>query len=152
MSSEKFEVTLRPDPLARALVIATGILLTLAGGWILAVSGLPQAWSVLGVLAWILKAAREFQGLRRAFREVDGIVIDAAGGVSVLSPQGERTPARWLTGSFASPAIAWFRLRLPGGGSCGELLIGHRTDAADWHRLHLAWQLGRRSFGHRGAA
>jgi hypothetical protein len=145
-------VTLRPDPLARALVTAAGVLLTLAGGWILAVSLLPPGWRVLCVLAWVLKAGREFQGFRRAFRDVDGIVINAAGGVSVLSRQGGRTPARWLTGSFASPEIAWIRLRLPGGTAYGELLIRQRMAAQDWHRLHLAWQLGQRSFGHRGPA
>ena len=152
MSSEKFEVRIRPDPLARGLVVGAGIVLTLAGGWILASAQLPPPWRALCLVIWTLRAMHEFRGIRLAFRRVDGICIDADGGVAVISPGGERTAARFLTGSFATPAVAWFRLRLPGGCRYGEFLIRQRTPARDWHRLQLAWQLGRRTFGHRGRA
>ena len=112
------------------LVVGSGILLTMIGATVLVFAHLPPAWRALGLLLWLWRAFREFAGFRDAYCQVDGIVIDSAGGVAVLSPGGERMPARYLSGSFVTTEMAWFRLRLPGGCRYGELMIRRRTAAA----------------------
>ena len=152
MSSAKFEVTITPDPLTRAFVVGAGILLIGLGTGVLAFSHLPPGWRAVALAVWIVKGMLDFRHLRQAHQRVAGIVIGADSTIAVVSPDGVQTPVRYLTGTFAVPTVAWLRLRLPGGCRYGELLVARRLCAATWHRLQLIWQLGRRSFGHRGPA
>ena len=152
MSSKTFEVRIRIDPLSRRLVVAAGYALTLAGAFILAVSQLPISWRAAGLVFWLIGSALQFRDLRRAYRQVSGIVLNAAGELAIFNPGGERIPVRRLPGSFAVPSFAWFRLRLPDGSRYAELLIRQRISSLDWHRLQLAWKQGPRTFGHRGPA
>ncbi len=152
MSSAKFGVNLRPDPVLRRLVLLTGAAALIAGCALICGFRLPLALRVALVAVWIANGLWELHRQVRGSQRVRSIRLDAAGDVTVISPDGRTAKSALTTGTIVSTGVAWLRILQPDGSHHGELLLRGRTENQTWHRLQLIWQQRREGFGHRGRA
>lgn len=144
MSSTAFSAEIRPDPFLRRIVLASGTGLTLLGSFLILVLPVHPVLWLAGSIAWLVLAAFELRGLRRAWRICHVIRFHADGSVVVLSPGQDWRPARLLPGGILLRRAGWIRLLLvsPGGKKrvLGELIRGDSRRSADWRRLQVIWR------------
>lgn len=148
MSSNIFEVVLRPDPTLRRLVLWTGIA-AISGGVIL-VAQLPIAplWRCVIGAIWLADSLRELKNLHHGAARVRALILDSTGNVAATGIDGDRHELTLLTGSMVLPGLAWLRVRFGNGRCHAELFTRSRTGPETWHRLQLLWQQAHESFGH----
>lgn len=140
MSSTPFSTELDVDPRLRRIVLASGVLLTVAG--IPVISTLPVAplWRWLAAGAWCLGGLREVLIIAAGYRRYGRIRIDSAGAIALQGSGGEWVAAEVRGGSVVLQRLAWLRLRLPDGSGCGELLRGDTIENEHWRRFQLVWR------------
>ncbi len=152
MSSVEFGVNLRPDPVLRRLVLATGATALVGGIALICGLRLGLVLRVILAAAWIANCLWELHRQVQGSRRLSAVRLDVAGDVIVTDSEGRPKKSMLTTGTVVTTNIAWLRILQPDGSHHGELLIRCRTESQAWHRLQLIWQQCREGFGHRGRA
>ncbi len=144
MSSNAYYAEISPDPVLRRIVLASGVLLALAG--IPLIITLPVALSVrvAAVGAWLALAIAETIRGRRGWNTCHALRFFPDGAVAVLLPGPRWQPARLVSGGILLRKTGWIRLEvtLPNGRKqvIGELLRGDSRKSDDWRRFHVIWR------------
>ena len=137
MSSNTYSACLYPEPLLRAVVLATGMAAGLAG--VAVVSSLPlhAALRWAAAAGWLAYSLLELWRLARAYRIVTSLAVAADRSVELGLRDGNRLAARLAPGSLILPRLAWLRLETGCGLKDGELLRGNSRKNKDWRRLQV---------------
>jgi len=144
VSSNAYYAEISPDPCLRRIVLASGVLLALAG--IPLIITLPVALSVrvAAVGVWLALAITETIRGRRAWHTCHALRFFPGGAVAVLLPGPNWQPARLVSGGILLRKMGWIRLEvaLPNGRKqvLGELLRGNCRKSDDWRRLQVIWR------------
>ena len=148
MSSTVFEVVLRPDPALRLLVQLTGIVLLMAGIFLVVLLPVAPFWRFVLSAIWVADCLRELRNLRLGRARVRSIVLDSRGLVAGIDCVGDRHELTLQTGCMVLPKLAWLRVKSSAGICHGELFTRRYAGAQTWHRLQLLWHQSREVFGH----
>ncbi len=139
LSSAGFSVFLKPDPVLRRLVFASGLIFGVAGAVLLVRLPLDLWLRGIACSGWVACCARQHLRLRRGYRDIAEIRV-GANGFETRDRSGEWHPARLLPGSFVLRRVAWLRLERPGRACHVELLRGGAAGCNDWRRLQVIWR------------
>lgn len=147
MSSVKFSVRIRPEPLARRLLSVSAMMCYFWGFLLLVV--MPGPWYQRLLLAggWLLLAAVEWRRYRSAAADLGAIVVDEDRACFVEDASGRVWTAELLPGSVLTRKLLFLRLKRADGRQFVEFLPRFRVKARDWHRLQLIWQHARPAVG-----
>lgn len=140
MPSNAYSTEIRPDPLLRRIVLATGAVLGITGCLLIATLPISTAWRIAAVIAWSASSARELWLLYRAWQACLAIRISADGQVTILGEGDAWRPARLVSGGVLLSRLGWLRLQAAGGPVFAELVRGDRRTSPDWRRLHVIWR------------
>lgn len=140
MPSNAYSTELRPDPLLRAIVLASGFVLGLLG--LIAIIGLPWSFGMrtAAVAGWAGWTGRELARLHGAWRNCRGLRLEADGGAKVVGADGRWQPAAVLPGGILLRRAGWIRLRTQAGTVFAEPLRGSCREDPDWRRLQVLWR------------
>lgn len=144
MSSTAYFAEIRPDPMLRRIVLASGAVLALAGIPLILILPVAPALRALSVSVWLVMMAIELSRARRAWYACHALRFFADGTVVVLNPERIWQPATLISGSVLLRNLGWIRLSvaLPSGKRLvlGECLRGDGSESADWRRLQVIWR------------
>ena len=144
MSSNAYYAEVLPDPFLRRIVLATGVVLALAGIPLIVVLPIAPSLRIAAVVFWLGTTAWEIAGMRRAWNVCHGMRFFTDGAVAVCSPGREWRPGQLVSGGILLRKMGWIRLKvaLPDGRKTvlGELLRGNCRESDDWRRLHVIWR------------
>lgn len=149
MSSNAFEVVLRPERTLRRLVFWSGTALMVLGTVLIAHLQIALGWRILFIATWLAECMREQHHLRRGGARLCLLTLDTDGNITATDADGNRDQMALLTGSIVFPELAWFRLRFSDGTRHSELFSRRHSGTMVWHRLQLLWQQAHEAFGHR---
>ena len=140
MSLRTYSAELRPDRRLRRLVLASGVLLFLAG--LLLVIGLPLAavYKSLVGISWLALCAYEWLSNRRAYARFGILRIDAEGRVERRCSDGTWQVHALRSGSVVLARLAWLRLVATDGLRYAELVRGDSRESIDWRRFQVIWR------------
>ena len=147
MSSPGFEVCLKVDTKARAVLLALHVVSCLLGLLIIAAIGQPLALILPLAIVWIAAAGVRIVRTCAGFRRVTALRLNDLGMISIVGPRDAAEQAHLMAGSKVLPAVAWFRIVTADGRELTEL-VGRASQAdRDWRRLHILWRLGNSFIG-----
>ena len=150
MSSPGFEVCLKVDTRARAVLLALHGLACLAGLLIIAAIQQPLILTLPLGLVWAAMAVARFAQARTGFKRVAELRFNDAGVLSIVDPDSGAVQASLVQGSRVLPAFAWLRMVAEDGQELTELLFAGSQADRDWRRLHILWRLGNTFIGATG--
>ena len=139
--SSEYSACLEPSVGARRAVLASGVVLYLAGA--AAIGTLPVSGPVMPLLlvAWIAQGVYTLSCRFRQDARVANFVLDASGSLELVSPTGTRTPARHWSGTIVLERAIWLRFRDRNGRIRAELLTGHPRRDAEFRRAGVLLRL-----------
>ena len=144
MSSNAYYAEVFPDPFLRRIVLASSVVLAIAGVPMIVILPIAPFARVVAVLLWLASTAWEITRLRRAWNICHGLRFSADGAVSISLPGQAWHPARLISGGILLRKTGWIRLEvaLPDGRKAvfGELLRGDCRESDDWRRLQVIWR------------
>ena len=140
MSSQTYSAELRPDRLLRWLVLASGMLLFLAGLVLVISLPLAAAYKFLVAFLWLALSAYEWISNRRAYARYGIFRIDAGGSVERRSYDGTWQVHSLRPGGVVLARLAWLRLVTPDGLRYAELVRGDARESNDWRRFQVIWR------------
>ena len=140
MSSQTYSAELRPDRLLRWLVLASGMLLFLAGLVLVISLPLAAAYKFLVAFLWLALSAYEWISNRRAYARYGILRIDAEGSVERRSNDGTWQKHALRSGSVVLARLAWLRLVTADGLRYAELVRGDARESNDWRRFQVIWR------------
>lgn len=144
MSSTAYFAEIRPEPLLRRIVLASGVAWALAGVPLILILPVAPVLRALSVLVWLVMMASELSRARRAWTACHALRFFADGTVAILTPEQIWQPATLLSGGVLLRKLGWIRLSVapPSGKKLvlGECLRGDGSESADWRRLQVIWR------------
>jgi len=140
VSSNTFSAELRPDPCLRRLVLASGMLLLLAGLILIISLPLAAAYRCLIAVVWLALGAHEWTSNRRAYVRFGIMRIDAMGCVERRCGDGTWQVQGLRPGSVVLARLAWLRLVATDGLRYAELVSGDGRESNDWRRFQVIWR------------
>ena len=144
MSSTEYFAEIRPDPVLRRIVLASGVALSLAGVPLILILPVAAEVRATGAFVWLALAARELSRARHAWFSCHALRFCADGRVAVRIPGQTWQPASLLSGGVLLSELGWIRLSavLPNGRKLvlGEFVRGNARESADWRRLQVIWR------------
>lgn len=140
MLSTEYSAEISPDPCLRRVVLASGIVLALAGNLLIVFMPLPIALRVFGVALWGFATLRELVLLRRAWAGCIALRFVANGEVRILGADLEWRPAQLVSGSILLRSMGWLRVKSTAGPVVAELVRADRQQRRDWRHLQVIWR------------
>lgn len=140
MLSTEYSAEISPDPCLRRVVLASGIVLALAGNLLIVFMPLPIALRVFGVALWSFATLRELVLLRRAWAGCIALRFVANGEVQILGADLEWRPAQLVSGSILLRSMGWLRVKSTAGPVVAELVRADRQQRRDWRHLQVIWR------------
>jgi len=144
VSSTAYFAEIHPDPFLRRIVLASGVLLALAGIPLILILPVVPSLGAVAVVTWLALMASELARVRRAWHVCHALRFSTDGTVTVLMPGQAWQPASLLSGGILLRKAGWVRLSvaLPAGRKIvlGEFLRGDCRKSADWRRLQVIWR------------
>ena len=140
MSLHAYSAELHPEPRLRRLVLASGIMLFIAG--LLLILRLPVAATYRSAIAvfWLALNAYEWFSNRRAYARFGILRIDAEGRIECRNGDGAWQAHGLRSGSIVLARFAWLRLTAADGLRYAELLYGDARESDDWRRFQVIWR------------
>lgn len=144
MSSTVYFAEILPDPVLRRIVLASGVVLALAGVPLIQVLPVAAEVRATATLLWLAFVASELTRARLAWVSCHAVRFFTDGSVAVLIPDQNWRPATLLAGGVLLQRLGWIRLSvvLPNGRNLvlGEFVCGDSRKSADWRRLQVIWR------------
>jgi len=144
VSSTAYFAEIRPDPVLRRIVLASGVALALVGVPLIRILPIALEIRAIAVIIWAALAVRELSRARLAWNTCQALRFFADGTIAVLAPGQIWRPAVLLSGGVLLRKMGWIRLsfELPTGRKLilGELLRGDGRRGTDWRRLQVIWR------------
>ena len=140
MSSTTFSACLQVDPFLRRLVLATGIVFSMTGVFMILAMPYPVFLRLSAAVVWGYFAAHEIAMLRRAYGRYRVLELDNNEDIRLLDFDGNWHRARLLPGSVLLRRAGWLRVRDARGRVFGEPVRGSCRDGRAWRRLQLIWR------------
>ena len=140
MSSTAFCAEIYPEKRLRQVVLATGMVVVVAGATAILLATVPVGVKWLAGSAWALISGLEMALRRRGWRRCDRIRFLGNGEIAVRDGSGDWANARLLDGSVLLRHFGWLRLKTCDGTTIHELVRGHCRQDRDWRRLHVIWR------------
>ena len=140
MLSTEYSAEISPDPCLRRVVLASGMVLALAGNLLIVFLPLAIALRVFGVALWSFSTLRELVLLRRAWADCIALRFVANGEVQILGADLEWRPAQLVSGSILLRSMGWLRVKSTAGPVVAELVRADRQQRRDWRHLQVIWR------------
>ena len=140
MLSTEYSAEISPDPCLRRIVLASGILLALAGNLLIVFMPLAIALRGFGVAVWSFSTLRELVLLRRAWADCIALRFVANGEIRILGADLEWRQAQLVSGSILLRSMGWLRVKSTAGPVVAELVRADRQQRRDWRHLQVIWR------------
>lgn len=143
MSSNSFEVTLKPDPALQRRVAAGGLAALLLGTVLIGLLPLAPGFRLGGAVVWLVYSIAEVRTWHRSARLLLRLRFAADGQLHGLFQNGLWQLLQVLPGSRITSRHAWLRL---GNETCrvpGILLSARHSRPDDWRRLQTQLRFSR---------
>ena len=124
----------------RRLVLASGILLFIAGASAIGMLGIAVSGRAILAIAWMLVFLRQSLSLRRAYSRNGILTVKPGGEIRCRRCDGSWAPLEILPGSIVTSRWAWLRLRAVHTPDYAELLRGETRRSEDWRRFQVIWR------------